>query len=201
MAYRLSNDTLLISKQYFMYYNTMVHRCFINILFNTLCFAKFKLINPFSFGVEFFCGVVPLWWKLWKWGGRSLMLAVWERLCWYIEMLNSTSFESQIRRASECETSPIKIMYLFKYEAMSVWIDVLAQEDLSAILYLHNIYNVGRISIYVIKTHSETLSPAIVETQDHYVSNMNERFMDLEAGDLAEILRKTVRTSNQLPTS
>lgn len=110
-------------------------------------------------------------------------------------------FESQIRRASECETSPIKIMYLFKYEAMSVWIDVLAQEDLSAILYLHNIYNVGKISIYVIKTHSETLSPAIVETQDHYASNMNERFMDLEAGDLAEILRKTVRTSNQLPTS
>lgn len=50
-------------------------------------------------------------------------------------------------------------------------------------LYLHDIYNVGRISIYVIKTYGETLSPPIVETQDHCVPDMNDEYIDHKGDD------------------
>lgn len=47
-------------------------------------------------------------------------------------------------------------------------------------LYLHDNYNTGRISIYVSKTHGESSSPSVIETQEHCVPDMNE------GGDIEE---------------
>lgn len=42
----------------------------------------------------------------------------------------------------------------------------LSQEDLHVMLFLHDIYNIGRISIYVIKRPGEMSSSTVVETQE-----------------------------------
>lgn len=52
-----------------------------------------------------------------------------------------------------------------KCESMLIYVRVPAQEDLTVVLCIHDIYNVDMIAICVIKLHGRTLSHLRVETQ------------------------------------
>lgn len=64
---------------------------------------------------------------------------------------------------------------------MSICANLAAKEDLIVLLYLHDIYNIDRISVYVIKSSSQTSSPLFVETQKGCVPNMNKSILTMKA--------------------
>lgn len=65
------------------------------------------------------------------------------------------------------------------------------KDDLTVILYFHDLYNIDRISIYVVKSPDQTLTPRRVETQGKCVTNLSgsrilvmaETEMDLPLND------------------
>lgn len=78
--------------------------------------------------------------------------------------------ESQIRHASGIGSALMKLIYLIKCEIMSICVCILSQEDLTAILYLYDLYKVDRIYTYVEKESHQSLSTCQVEEKETCLS-------------------------------
>lgn len=66
---------------------------------------------------------------------------------------------------------------------MFIYAYVPTHEDLNFMLYLQDLYNVMRISIYLIKLPSQISSLSPVETQERCVSNLNEEYIGHEGAE------------------
>lgn len=74
-------------------------------------------------------------------------------------------FKSQLRSLSGSGSTIIKTVHSLKYEAKSVCTQVPIQEDLNAMSYLHDLYNVNRIPVYAVKTLGESWNPSLIEAK------------------------------------
>lgn len=70
----------------------------------------------------------------------------------------------------------IKIMYSLKVRLCRFVPMFLVKRDVTAILHLHDFYNVNKISIYVIKCPNQTTSLSNVEIPKRWVPNLNEEY-------------------------
>lgn len=68
---------------------------------------------------------------------------------------------------------------------MSICVNVPIQASLTDTLYLHDLYNIYRISIYVIKFFGQTTRHHFVETQDRCALNLNEEYNGIKLKRLA----------------
>lgn len=85
------------------------------------------------------------------------------------------NFQSRKGRISGSRPLPMKIINFLKCGDMSICaLLARAQEGLTSMLYLHDIYNVHRISIYVIESLGQTSSSLHVE--DRRIPNLSEGY-------------------------
>lgn len=71
-------------------------------------------------------------------------------------------------REGYLNSGSFEIIYFLKYETMSICLHVPAQDDLTSMLYLQDLYNVDMSSIYVVKD--------LVRRQETCVSSLNEAY-------------------------
>lgn len=65
---------------------------------------------------------------------------------------------------------------------MSVCARLSTQIDLNVMLYLYDLYNIGRISIYVIKSSGQNIKPSRYCNKEGCVINTKEEYINHEGG-------------------
>lgn len=85
-------------------------------------------------------------------------------------------FEEQVRLASGMGSAPMRLFYSTKCEAMSICARILSQQDLTAMLYLYDLYKLDKICIYVEEESHQTRSLCNVEVKETCLPNLNVEY-------------------------